>query len=516
MQFQEHERVFTVLDDVPLGFFALNKDYEIIFWNRQMEYWTGIPREDVLHTPIGDRFAHLTRPRYTTRLAGVFEGGPPVVFSSQLHHHIIPVPHKADTLRVQHTTVTPVTIPGSELCHALFSIQDVTEVTQRVKDYSHMRNQALAEVQERKKTEQRLRESETELRALFAAMPELILLVDREIVVRRLINAGEFVNWLRTDQLVGKSVHDLLPADLVSEVKSAVERAFAEDETIDVEYMAHLRRGDFWVKASFSPVDDDNVICVVRNISEDRLAQQRTTQLAIEREKSELVGDFIQAASHDFRTSLSVMNTNLYLLERSKDDEKRAERRVKLKEQVNHLEELVDSLLTIYRWDTTTYTLKPGRFQVQGMLNNLQISLTDRANDKGITLKFVPTDVELPIHADEVELTRALRSLVENALHFTQEGSITVFARTEGHALHLVVEDTGIGIHDDEHTNIFKLFYKVDKARTHQLGGLGLGLSIAERIIKAHQGRIDVSSTPGEGSRFSIVLPAALDTSVTG
>jgi len=516
MQFQQSEHLFMVLDDVPLGFFAINRDYEIIFWNRQIEYWTGNTREDMLYTAVGDHFPHLTQPRYTTRLAGIFTGGPPVVFSSQLHHHIIPVRHKEDQLRVQHTTVTPVTIPGSEICHALFSIQDVTEVTQRIKDYSDMRNQALAEVQERKKTEQRLRESETELRALFAAMPEMILLVNRTGVVERLINAGEFANRLRTDQLVGRNTSDLLPDHLVDEVNTAITRALSEHKTVDVEYMGQFQRGDYWLKAAFSPIDSDHVICVVRNISEDRLAQQRATQLAIEREKATLVGDFIQAASHDFRTSLSVMNTNLYLLERTTDSEKRVERRARLKQQVNHVEELVDSLLTIYRWETTTHHLNPGRFQVQSMLNNLEIGLADRIAAKNVEVAFESTDIVLPIYADEIELTRALRAIVENALHFTQEGHITVSARSDGEALYLIVDDTGIGIKGEEHENIFKLFYKVDKARTHQVGGLGLGLSIAERVVKAHRGRIELSSIPGEGSRFSIILPNALNDSVMG
>jgi len=508
MQFQESEQIFTVLDDVPLGCFALSPDYEVIFWNRQLEIWTGVSRDDILNTPIADRYPHLTVPKYTTRLQGVFEGGPPVVFSSQLHHHMIPVPFD-DNFRVQHTTVTPVSVPGRDACNALFSIQDVTEISQRIKAYGDMHDQAVAEVQERKKTEEKLRASETELRAMFATMPELILLVDHHSTILRVINPGDFADKLRVEKLVGRTPAEMLSPDMATAATINIQRALASGKANEMEYQGRLRGQDLWLKASFSPIDKQRVVCVIRNVTEDKIAQQQATQLAIERERAELVGDFIQGASHDFRTSLSVMNTNLYLLERSTDDTKRAERRGRLKNQVRHLENLVESLLTIYRWDTTESKLKLGRFQVQSMLHNLEVSFSNHMMGDAVELRFLPTDSALPIHADEQELTHAMRALIENAFNFTEAGTITVSAEAKADELHIIVVDTGLGIPADEYENIFKLFYKVDQARTNQVGGLGLGLSIAQRIIHAHSGHIRVESTPGQGSTFTIILPGA-------
>jgi signal transduction histidine kinase len=100
---------------------------------------------------------------YSDRLRTVFEGGPPVVFSSQIHQHIVPVPWQDDRMRVQHTTVTSVPASEGEGFHALFAIQDVTDLTHRIQQYRAMRDQALEEARERKRAEEALRQRTTEL-----------------------------------------------------------------------------------------------------------------------------------------------------------------------------------------------------------------------------------------------------------------------------------------------------------------------------------------------------------------
>lgn len=143
----------AALDYVPVGLFVLRHDLSVVFWNACLEEWTGIDRRTVLGTSIGAHLPHLNDPKYTDRLKPIFEGGPPIIFSSQLHKHLIRSPSRNDQTWAHHTIVTPVRAPDGEGFYALVSIQDVTDLTNRVQDYRRMRDQAIEEIQERRRAE---------------------------------------------------------------------------------------------------------------------------------------------------------------------------------------------------------------------------------------------------------------------------------------------------------------------------------------------------------------------------
>ena len=172
---------FDVLDLVPVGAFVLQKKFSVLFWNRMMEDWTDIPRTEIVGKPIGDYFPHLQQPRYTVRLEDIFAGGPPAIFSSQLHKQLIASTHPTGNARIQHTTVTAVFNEEASQYHALFVIQDVTELTYRIQGYRQMRDQALAEVTEREKAEEKLKAYATELERSNQALDEFAAVVSHDL-----------------------------------------------------------------------------------------------------------------------------------------------------------------------------------------------------------------------------------------------------------------------------------------------------------------------------------------------
>ena len=150
---------FDFLDHIPIGMFVLREDYVVLFWNNTLEAWTGIPRHRIVGTNITERFPHLNEPKYTYRLKGVFDGGAPVLFSAQLHKHIIPVPARDGDFRLQQTTVTPIPSSQQQSFFALFTIEDYTDLNNQVKEYRLMRDQALEEARERRLAEEQLRQA---------------------------------------------------------------------------------------------------------------------------------------------------------------------------------------------------------------------------------------------------------------------------------------------------------------------------------------------------------------------
>ena len=129
------------------------------------------------------------------------------------------------------------------------------------------------------------------------------------------------------------------------------------------------------------------------------------------------------------------------------------------------------------------------------------------AQKKGVTLELdCPEDVSASINASLLE--QAVMNLVDNAVKYSESGSsVHVSARLEDDRWAIRVQDSGCGIETQHLSRLFERFYRVDKARSRNLGGTGLGLAIVKHIAQAHGGQVDVESAPGEGSTFTIYLP---------
>lgn len=213
---------------------------------------------------------------------------------------------------------------------------------------------------------------------------------------------------------------------------------------------------------------------------------------------------FTSDASHELRTPLTAMQTILQFTregERPIADYKRA--LDDLAEETDRLQGLVEALLQLAR-NEGKMELQKEDVDLALLLGDVADSLRPLAEQKRIAL-----DVDLPssliVSADPDQLIRLIVNLVDNAIKYTEQGSVNLSARDEGdHAL-IEIADTGIGIPPEHLPHIFERFYRADSSRASQ--GVGLGLSIVEQIVRLHGGKLEVASDTGEGTRFSIHLP---------
>lgn len=114
------------------------------------------------------------------------------------------------------------------------------------------------------------------------------------------------------------------------------------------------------------------------------------------------------------------------------------------------------------------------------------------------------------VHAQEDQLKQVLVALLDNAFKYTPaEGTTTLALSVEERQAIMTISDTGIGIASEDLPHIFERFYRADRARSREQGGSGLGLAIAQSIVQTYHGRIEVQSTPGQGSTFAVILPCA-------
>jgi signal transduction histidine kinase len=251
------------------------------------------------------------------------------------------------------------------------------------------------------------------------------------------------------------------------------------------------------------------LIGISRDITELRRLEGESAELAAEQERAQVLRQFIRDLSHDFRTPLTVISTSTYLLQKLTDPQRQQEQIDKLKTQSDRLKQLFDELLTMTRLDNEVDPLQMEPVDLNQLLGQILDSEKPAAQVKHQTVNFTPAAKMPFIEGDAVSLRRAITAIVNNAITYTPEqGAIHIRTGLDaGHAT-IEVQDTGIGMSEDTLSRIFERLYRADDARSTHSGGLGLGLSIAKKIIEAHGGTISAQSIYGQGSTFQVALPA--------
>jgi heavy metal sensor kinase len=220
------------------------------------------------------------------------------------------------------------------------------------------------------------------------------------------------------------------------------------------------------------------------------------------------MAEFTADVSHELKTPLCALKGEAeVLLSRGRGTEEYQEGLAHFIERFDQLNRMINDLILLSKSDSSQVELKMDPVRLDLLINDMGDIFQVLAEQKGIALKIDPIH-ETVIIGDKIRLQQLFTNLIDNAIKFTPEkGSIWVTSEENGGNVLVKVKDTGIGIPKEEQENIFKRFYRVDKSRSKETGGVGLGLSIVEWIAQAHRGRIEVESELNRGSTFIVYLP---------
>jgi len=219
------------------------------------------------------------------------------------------------------------------------------------------------------------------------------------------------------------------------------------------------------------------------------------------------MAEFTADASHELKTPLCAMRGEAeVLLSKGRTAGEYQEGLVHFIEQFDHLNQMINDLILLSKLDSSQIELKIVPLRLDLLVKDLCNLFQVLAEQKGITLEIDKAQ-ELTVMGDKFRLQQLFTNLIDNAIKYTQEGIIRVTLEKNQENVLVKVSDTGIGIPREELESIFKRFYRVDKSRSRETGGVGLGLSIAEWIVNAHHGRIEVDSDLNKGSTFTVYLP---------
>lgn len=354
---------------------------------------------------------------------------------------------------------------------------------------------------------QELAANEQRFRMLLNASSELIV-IHQDGVIIDVNHTAQSITGYTLAEVIGRRVTDFVEPRYQDEVRDAYTHDRDCYESILVKKSGEQRRVE--VRASTQLYQGSPVrVAVIRDITEQRDRQTQEFALAVEREKVKTLQKFISDISHDLRTPLSVINTSIYLVGKLSQQPEKQQRQIDmLRAQTTTMQRMLEDLINMsrldradtsdfsFRWMNITLPLREAIAE--------QHSLALRKNQK-LTLE-APDDLpDVLIDRDQVK--RAVKHLILNGLNYTGEGgAVSVVVAQEGNQVLVRVRDTGAGISAKAMPFIFDYFYRADDARGG--GGIGLGLTIAKKIIEAHKGSIEASSEIGIGSVFTIRLPA--------
>ena len=223
---------------------------------------------------------------------------------------------------------------------------------------------------------------------------------------------------------------------------------------------------------------------------------------------------FAADASHELRTPLAVVMASADLLLADKSIENPLLREVieDLKGEVKKMSKLVSDLLMVARSDNNALKMKIQKLNLGDLLEQNIRMMTPLAEKKGIKLEGVELR-KVTIQGDEQKIKQLILILVDNAIKYTTDGGrvLVTLESADDEKVIFSVQDSGIGIAPEDQERIFERFYRVDKARSREMGGNGLGLSIATEILRLHGGKISVESELGVGTKFKVTLKTNLN-----
>jgi two-component system phosphate regulon sensor histidine kinase PhoR len=215
--------------------------------------------------------------------------------------------------------------------------------------------------------------------------------------------------------------------------------------------------------------------------------------------------DFVSNISHELRTPLTSIKGYAETLEETVNEEGKRYLDIILRN-TERLINIVQDLLLLSELEEVK-SLNIEELDLKALLENVMKIFDQKAKDKGLEISVSAEDNFPIIEADAFKLEQVFINILDNAVKYTERGEIAISLKNEIDDVIIEIEDTGIGMPQKDLVRIFERFYVVDKSRSRKMGGTGLGLSIVKHIILLHNGKINVESAYGVGTKLIITLP---------
>ena len=331
-----------------------------------------------------------------------------------------------------------------------------------------------------------LQEDDLLMVALIESLEEGVLALDERGTVVRVNERARALLELHSNPPFGR---ELLPRDL--SLRVAIDQALANESTVAAEVQLFSRT----VVIASRPLPTGGAVVTLLD-------------LTVLRRLETVRRDFVANVSHELKTPLTAVSGFAETL--LDDDIPPAQRRrfvETIRDNAFRMQRIVDDLLDLSRIESGGWRPNVSTTDVGGIVGDVFASVDARASAKGLALVVSLAPEAASASADPTALRQVITNLVENAVRYTQSGSVTLRTRRGDDGVWIDVLDTGIGIAPDALPRIFERFYRADAGRSRDQGGTGLGLAIVRHLVDAHGGRVEAASVLMHGTTISVLFP---------
>ena len=380
----------------------------------------------------------------------------------------------------------------------------------------------------RKKIEDEIKEIKELAERILSTIPSGVLVVDRHLTIHS-VNEAFCKLFLTTEkEAIGKTLVDFLPMDFFGEeasedkVTEVLEKIRAGGTYLRNDVVHKNTKGELMLDFEFVPLpgEESRTLVIIDDVTErakleDQKRQSITLEAQVEKlkEVDEMKTEFISVASHELRTPLTGIMLYLERLADGKYCLMTEAHRTKVfavMEQIKLLSKIVDEMLETTRLEARLEALVIVPSSIKEVVSRAVFKLTSQAEVKSQRIEVrIPDDLP-KVEMDQDRIERVVTNLLKNAINYSPANTnIWIDAAVDGSRKDLIVKviDEGPGVPDIHKERIFSRFYVIDKSLTRQVGGVGLGLSIAKGIVENHGGKIWVEDRKPNGAIFIFTIP---------
>ncbi len=324
-----------------------------------------------------------------------------------------------------------------------------------------------------------------ELDKIISSIKEGLVVISESGLIS--LSNSSFKKIVGYENIIGKHYWEVIrDSGAVKSIKKMIESD--ENNTVEIEI-----KKEFYICSANHINDNHELVLIFYNISEFKKLET-------------IKKEFVVNVSHELRTPLTVIKGYIETIEEEIDEKNRKYVTI-IKNHTNRLINIVQDLLSISQIEEKNIKLDLKQIDLKNLFENLNSTFEQKIQNKNLQIEFKIDDSITTFKADEFKLEQMFINLIDNAIRYTEHGSITISAINEASFIRFEVTDSGIGIPEKDKERIFERFYTVDKSRSRQLAGTGLGLAIVKHIVLLHKGKITIESVVGTGTKFVVLIP---------